>query len=111
MIHLDDISRRWHSSAMSRKKGTPKKLTKKERKAQAGGGGGGGHDEQHIHCVACGVHLHGEQFSQTPATALWVACQHGSRFASCVGCVPEAKRLLAEHDRSGKAVDAAPAFH
>ncbi len=95
---------------MSRRKGTPPKLTKKERKALAGTSGGG-HDHEHIHCVACGVHLHQEQFSATPSTARWVTCQHGSRFAACDGCVPEAKRLLDEHDRTGRPVDAAPAFH
>lgn len=99
---------------MTARKRTPPRLTKRERKALSGnpGGGGGGHDHaHHIHCVACGVHLDPSQFSATPSTARWVTCQHGSRFAACEGCVTEAKRLLDEHDRTGRPVDAAPAFH
>jgi hypothetical protein len=93
---------------MSRRKGTPKRLTKRERKAAAGDSA---HTHEHIHCVACGVHLDGSQFTATPSTARWVRCQHGTRFAACEGCVSEAMRLLDEHDRSGQPVDAAPAFH
>jgi hypothetical protein len=98
---------------MSKKKGTPKKLTKRERKALSGPGpsGGGGHEHQHIHCVACGAHLDDVQFRASPPSAKWIACQHGSRFATCTGCVANAQQLLDEHDRTGKPVDAAPAFH
>jgi hypothetical protein len=102
---------------MTARKRTPPRLTKRERKATSGNPtsgnqGGTGHDHaQHIHCVACGVHLDPSQFSASPSTARWVACQHGSRFAACVGCVPQAKLLLEEHDRTGRPVDAAAAFH
>lgn len=94
---------------MSRRKGTPPTLTKKERKALAGKTAG--HEHQHIHCIACGVHLDAAQFTSSPPSAQWIACQHGSRFPSCQACRPEAQRLLDEHDRTGRPVDAAPAFH
>ena len=93
-----------------------KRLTKKERQAQAGGPRpagepGGGHNHSHIHCTACGVHLDEDDFTNTPAKAEWVECQHGSTFASCVGCEPKTKALLAEHDRTGKPVASASAWH
>jgi hypothetical protein len=94
---------------MSRKTKTPKRLTKRERKAlqpaQAAT------SEEHIHCVACGAHLHAEQFTGRPSTARFLRCRHGSRYASCEGCVKEATRRLAEHDRTGQAVNTAPAWH
>jgi hypothetical protein len=84
-----------------------KRLTKKERKAlnprpQA--------DAAHTHCVACGRHIDASEF-QAPEKATRLVCQHGSRFASCVGCVPQATALLAEHDRTGKPVQEAGAWH
>lgn len=94
---------------MSRKNKTPKRLTKRERKALSGAKPAA-HDE-HIHCVACGAHLHAEQFTGRPSTARYLRCQHGSRFASCEGCVPEARRRLDEHDRTGRSVEAAAAWH
>ncbi|MCA9624000.1 MAG: hypothetical protein KC731_33485 [Myxococcales bacterium] len=94
---------------MSAKKKTPKRLTKRERKALEGKGTSGA--DGHIHCVACGAHLHAEQFTGRPSTARWVRCQHGSRFASCVGCTQETMRRLAEHDRTGRPVQMAQAWH
>jgi RNA polymerase-binding transcription factor DksA len=100
--------------AMAKKK-TPKRLTKRERKALEGKGNARSvahhAHEQHIHCVACGKHLDAAQFSLRPATAQWITCQHGSRFASCAGCVSEAQRRLDEHDRTGQAVETAAAWH
>jgi hypothetical protein len=88
-----------------------KKLTKRERKALTGvGPSGNSREPQHIHCVACGRHLDPSEFHE-PATAVGVFCQHQSRFASCVGCVARTKELLAEHDRTGKAVKMAEAWH
>lgn len=95
---------------MSRKKKTPKRLTKRERKALQGKGSSGA-EEAHIHCVACGRHLHGQQFTGRPSTARWIRCQHGSKFASCVGCVTETKRRLDEHDRTGRPVQTTAAWH
>ena len=88
-----------------------KRLTKKEKKAgkapvsNAGGGG-----EQHIHCIACGRHLDPAEFDD-PATATVVTCEHKTSFPSCIGCVTPAKALLAEHDRTGKPVKIAGAYH
>ena len=90
-----------------------KQLTKREKKALKPGrpqpAAAGGHDH-HIHCVACGLHLDPSQFD-APATATYVRCQHGSQWAACAGCVPRAKELLAEHDRTGRPVQAAGAWH
>ena len=91
------------------KQKTPKRLTKRERKELYGKGPSGA--SQHIHCVACGAHLDPHQFKGPPATARWLRCDHGSTFASCEDCVPEAQRRLAEHDRSGRPVQTAPAWH
>lgn len=91
------------------------RVTKKERRAinqaaPGGGGGGGHHHHEHIHCTACGKHLDVDQFD-APASALWMRCEHGSQFPSCTACVDVTKERLAEHDRTGKPVDAAPAWH
>jgi hypothetical protein len=93
-----------------------KRVTKKERKALAGGPRpagepNGGHQHHHIHCTACGKHLDEADFEGTPAKADWVACQHGSTFASCAACVTKTKEILAEHDRTGKPVQAVAAWH
>ncbi len=93
-----------------------KRLTKKERKAEAGGPRpaqlpGDGHQHHHIHCTACGLHLDEENFEGSPAKAEWVACQHGSTFASCTEHVEKTKVMLAEHDRTGQPVRAASAWH
>ncbi|MSP26420.1 MAG: hypothetical protein EXR75_14960 [Myxococcales bacterium] len=96
----------------SRKNSTPKRLTKRELKAERGGGSTPHeHHDEHIHCVACGAHLDAAQFTESPAAARWIYCQHKSRFASCTGCVPEAQRRLDEHDRTGKNVATAGAWH
>jgi hypothetical protein len=94
-------------------KKTPKRLTKRERKALEGKGNTRSveHGHEHIHCVACGKHLDGMQFTARPATAQWLTCQHGSRFAACTGCVAEGQRRLDEHDRTGQSVNAAAAWH
>jgi hypothetical protein len=94
---------------MAKKKKTPKRLTKRERKALEGKGQST--NASHIHCVGCGAHLNSEQFTGRPSTARWVSCLHGSKYASCVACVPESKRRLAEHDRTGKPVQQASAWH
>jgi hypothetical protein len=89
-----------------------KRLTKRERKelnpAQRHTHA---HDGQHIHCIACGRHLDPEGFEKSPPDALFVRCQHGSDFPCCVGCEVEAKHRLAEHDKSGKPVQVAKAWH
>lgn len=92
-----------------------KRLTKRERKAadaqsNPGSGHTHDHDHQHIHCIACGRHIDPNEF-ETPATATIVTCEHGSNFPSCVGCVTPSKALLAEHDRTGKPVKTAGAWH
>jgi hypothetical protein len=85
------------------------KLTKRERKAQSGAAAG--HDHTHIHCVACGRHLDSAEFSGSPPTARTLACQHGSKFASCVACTQLAQRLLDTHDRTGQPVQSAAIWH
>lgn len=87
-----------------------KRLTKKERKAAAPPSPqGDGHHHGHIHCTACGVHLDEEMFGD--GSAVWIACAHGSDFASCVGCSEPTRELLAEHDRTGQPVRHASAWH
>lgn len=88
-----------------------KRLTKRERKAleprrqtQPQG------EPQHIHCVACGRHIDPAEFSP-PQAAKVIRCQHGSQFATCLECEPKAVALLAEHDRTGRPVQAAGAWH
>ncbi len=89
-----------------------KQLTKRERKALKPGAPAKAHthEQKHIHCVSCGMHIDPERFD-APETATYVRCQHGSQWASCTACVPRAKELLAEHDRTGKPVQAAGAWH
>ena len=90
----------------------PPRITKREKKAMASAAPSAQHDHhhEHIHCTACGKHLEVEQFDP-PATARWVKCAHGTPFASCVECEETTKKLLAEHDRTGKPVQFAPSFH
>ena len=93
-----------------KRKPTP---TKRERKAAAGGPKPSGQPKQHnhhIHCVACGRHLDPGEFDP-PAVATTITCDHGSAFATCVKCMPQAIALLAEHDRTGQPVKAAQAWH
>jgi hypothetical protein len=95
---------------MAKRNKTPKRLTKRERKALEGRGPSG-NEEAHIHCVACGRHIHGSEFTARPSTARWLLCQHRSRYASCAGCVNEARRRLDLHDRTGQPVNAEQAWH
>lgn len=86
------------------------RLTKRERKALSPSAATP-HQHQHIHCVACGVHLDAAQFDASPATAQWIRCEHGSRFPSCTGCLSRSQQLVAEHDRTGQAIKSANAWH
>jgi hypothetical protein len=89
-----------------------KRLTKRERKANDPTFRPGLRAQnQHIHCVACGRHLDSEEFGGTPPSAVWITCEHGSRFASCMGCMQQSQALVDEHDRTGKGVASAAAWH
>jgi hypothetical protein len=88
-----------------------KRLTKKERKALNPRSAAAPHQHQHIHCIACGRHLEHAEFSSTPATALMIACRHGTTFPTCAACVTESRARLAEHDRTGHSVQVADAWH
>lgn len=91
-----------------------KRLTKRERKAISPGPqppAGGGHHHHHIHCTACGRHLDEEMFEESPGTAVWLRCEHLSEFPSCTACSDRTRELLAEHDRTGKPVQQASAWH
>ena len=85
-----------------------KRLTKRERKATDAAPS---HDHQHIHSIACGRHIDSGEFSASPPSAKIVACQHGSKFPACTACVPAAKQLLDEHDRTGQPVKTVGAWH
>jgi len=85
-----------------------KKLTKKQRKAQAPAAQPAA-NQPHIHCVACGRHVDAPEFAQGRSN--WVRCAHGTKYAACANCVPEAMNRLAEHDRTGKAVQVAQVWH
>jgi hypothetical protein len=86
-----------------------KRLTKRERKAQ--GGGGQQHDHTHIHCIACGRHIDPNEFSGAPPSAMVITCEHKSQFPACTGCEVTARYLVAEHDKTGKPVKSAAAYH
>jgi len=88
-----------------------KQLTKRERKALAPARQAAAPSAQHIHCIACGRHIDPTEFDAGAASATMLRCDHGSRFPACVTCEAPAKALLAEHDRSGKNVQAASAWH
>jgi len=92
---------------------TPKRLTKRQRQALVGKGPSGtpSAESQHIHCIACGRHIDPTEFTGRPASATRLTCQHGSRFASCTTCVPEAQRRLDEHDKTGQPPKIASAWH
>ena len=86
-----------------------RRLTRRERKAKEASTGGGGHS--HIHCVACGRHIEPDEFTSSPVRANYVRCQHGTKYAACKACVPQAMALLREHDRTGRPVQAAQVWH
>lgn len=90
-----------------------KRLTKRQRKEQLGKGPSGTPkgESTHIHCIACGRHIDPTELTTRPQTAVRLTCRHGSRFASCTGCVPEAQSRLDEHDRTGQAPRIASAWH
>jgi hypothetical protein len=95
-----------------------KRLTKRETKALRGpsaaarpGAKASGQDHnKHIHCIACGKHLDPNSFGE-PGGAAFTRCDHGSDFPHCVACTDKAKLLIVEHDRSGKPVQSASAWH
>jgi len=115
----------------------PPRLTRKEKQALHGAGPQpptsralsfaaqgielepGLNDQSHIHCIACGRHLDtvGELRARRgdlrPGGTPWttVRCAHGSAFQACAACVPQARVLLADHDRTGSDVRAAAAWH
>jgi hypothetical protein len=66
---------------------------------------------QHIHCIACGRHLDAQEFDGATATAMYLECDHKSRFPSCSECQVTARYLIAEHDRTGNPVAVAQAWH
>ncbi|MDO9016267.1 MAG: hypothetical protein Q8S73_21670 [Deltaproteobacteria bacterium] len=76
-------------------------------------------DQSHVHCVACGRHLDtvGELRARggapRPGGTAWttIRCAHGSVWQACAACVPQARVLLADHDRSGAEVRAAAVWH
>jgi len=70
-----------------------------------------GHGHQHIHCIACGRHIDPSELSGEAPKARVLTCQHGSQFASCIGCVEGSQRLLDEHDALNQPVKAAAAWH
>ena len=86
-----------------------KRLTKRERKELTGGAPK--HDHGHIHCIACGRHIDPNEFSLAPPSAIVITCDHKSQFPSCAGCEVTARYLVAEHDRTGKPVNTAAAYH
>lgn len=90
-----------------------KRLTKRERKALFGTVPSfiSSHEHEHIHCIACGRHLNGFEFTQKPATAMYLTCQHGGQFPTCAMCIINSRKLIEEHDRSGNNVQSASAWH
>jgi hypothetical protein len=93
---------------------TPKRLTRRERQEKFGKGPSGSTkptESEHIHCIACGRHIEPGEFGMMPAKANWLTCEHGSRFAACALCVPEAQARLAEHDRTGQPPRVAAVWH
>ncbi|HEY6879139.1 MAG TPA: hypothetical protein VI299_14030 [Polyangiales bacterium] len=68
------------------------------------------HEHAHIHCIACGKHLDPNAFGD-PGGPAFYRCQHGSDFPHCAEHAARAKELVDEHDRSGKPVQQAAAWH
>jgi len=71
----------------------------------------GGQGHQHIHCIACGRHIDASELKGDAPKATVLTCQHGSQFASCVGCVDGSQHLIDEHDRLNQPVKSASAWH
>ena len=91
-----------------------KRLTKRERKAQERADTPARphqHEHRHIHCIVCGRHMDSGEFEGFLPTARIITCDHGSQFAACSKCEIRARELVAEHDRTGEAVQSAPAWH
>jgi hypothetical protein len=88
-----------------------KRLTKRERRALDPNRPSGPQGNAHIHCIACGRHIDPPEFTGTAPKAVYLACEHNSRFPSCVDCQVTARYLIAEHDRTGNPVSAAQAWH
>lgn len=86
-----------------------KRLTKKERRAASGASSRG--SGRHLHCIACGRHLHEHEFTDSPISARYIKCLHGSTFPVCVACVAQGQALLEDHDRTGRPVQSAGAWH
>ena len=86
-----------------------KRLTKREKKER--NGGGHKHEQGHIHCIACGRHIDPNEFSQASPSAIVITCEHKSQFPACANCEVTARYLVAEHDRTGKPVNSAAAYH
>jgi len=92
-----------------------KTLTKKERKAlnptpTPRSAATAPHAHGHIHCIVCGKHLEPDEFGE-PGGPAFYRCQHGSDFAHCAEHETQAKTLVDEHDRTGKAVQQTAAWH
>lgn len=90
-----------------------KTLTKRDRKELNGGpriSGASAQQSQHIHCISCGRHLDPSEFRRA-VTAKMLRCLHGSTFPSCVACELRSVALIADHDRTGQAVQTAGAWH
>jgi hypothetical protein len=89
-----------------------KRLTKRERKqADPSSAERQRRNEPHIHCISCGRHIDPPEFSGAPPTAVYIVCQHRSRFPACAACEVAARYLVEEHDRTGKSVQSAQAWH
>ena len=95
------------AATMQRKK----TLTKRERKELTPNAARGQQQQAHIHCIACGRHLDPAEFSAAPPTATQLICEHQSRFPACSDCEIPARALIAEHDRTGKPIQQAAAWH
>jgi hypothetical protein len=85
-----------------------KRLTKRERKDLSPSAP---QQQAHIHCIACGRHLDPQEFTAAPPTANYLICEHQSRFPACVDCEVVARGLIADHDRTGKPIQQAAAWH
>jgi hypothetical protein len=92
---------------------TPKRLTKRQRQDLVGKGPSGtpNTENKHIHCIACGRHIDPTELTGRPATATRLTCKHGSKFASCIGCIDDAQSRLDEHDSNGQPPRIANAWH